>query len=68
MNQYPPGDFIGTAVKTLPEPGPDVPLQTVEINAGSLWGRYCVTFVAKRNPRQGMRSWFWTMHGGERIE
>ena len=46
MNQYPPGDFIGVAIKTLPAPSPDVPLQTVEINAGSLWGRYRVTFIA----------------------
>jgi hypothetical protein len=34
-----------------------------------LWGTYRITFVAKRNPRQGMRHyWFWTMDSGERIE
>lgn len=25
------------------------------------------TFIAKRNPRQGLRNWFWSMECGERI-
>jgi hypothetical protein len=34
-----------------------------------LWGRYRITFVAKRNPRQGMRNfWFWTMQSGAKLE
>ena len=67
MNQYPPGDFIGVAIKTLPAPGPDVPLQTLDIDAGPLWGRYRVVFAAKRNPRRGMRSWFWAGQSGKQI-
>jgi hypothetical protein len=51
-----------------PAPGPDVPPQTVVVDAAKLWGRYLITFVAKPNPRQGMRNfWFWTMAKGERL-
>ncbi len=68
MNQYPPGHFIAAAMKTLPPAGPDLPAQTVEIDAKPLWGLYRVTFVSRQNPRQGMRSWFWTMETGERLK
>ena len=53
MNEFPPGYFISDAMKGLPAAGPDVPPQTVEIDARPGWGRYRVTFVAKRNPRHG---------------
>lgn len=68
MNKYPPGNYISDAMRTLPPPGPDLPLQTVEIDAGHLWGRYQVTFLPKLNPRRGMRTWFWVMESGERID
>ena len=68
MNQFPPGDFIGKAMKGLPPAGPGLPPQTVEIDARPRWGLYRVTFVAMQNPRQGMRSWFWVMGTGERID
>lgn len=68
VNQFPPGDYIGAAMNKLPAARPDLAPQTVEIDAGPLWGRYRVTFVVKRNPRQGMRSWYWTMETGERLE
>jgi hypothetical protein len=68
LNQYPPGRFVAAAMNTLPVPGPGSELQTVEIDAGKLWGRYRVTFVAKLNPRHGMRTWFWTMESGERLD
>jgi len=42
----------------LPEPEPDVAPQTVEIDAGKLWGHYRVTFVVSMNPRPRMRRWF----------
>jgi hypothetical protein len=69
MNEYPPGEYISYAKQSLPTPGPDLPPQTVLVNAGPLWGAFWITFAAKRNPRQGMRHyWFWTMESGERIE
>jgi hypothetical protein len=68
MNQYPPGNYISDAMQTLPPAAPELPLQTVEIDAGPLWGRYRVTFRAKANPRRGMRSWFWVMNTGERLD
>ena len=68
MNEYPPGEYVGEAMKALPPPAPDVAPHTVVINAGEFWGRYQVTFVAKRNPRQGMRSWFWTVESGQRLD
>jgi len=37
-DQYPPGEYISRAKKSLPAPGPDLPPQTVEIDAGALWG------------------------------
>jgi hypothetical protein len=67
MNEFPPGSFISMAIKTLPPAGPDLPPQTVEIDARPGWGLYRVTFVVSQNPRQGMRSWFWVMDKGERI-
>jgi hypothetical protein len=67
MNEFPPGSFIAKAMKTLPPAGPDVAPQTVEIDARPGWGLYRVTFIARRNPRQGMRNWFWVMDTGERI-
>ena len=68
MNQFPPGHYIATAMNRLPPPGPDLPPQTVEIDAGPRWGRYRVTFAVKRNPRQGMRDWFWVMDTGTRLD
>ena len=56
MNGYPPGNHVGLAVNKLPAPGPDLPPQTVLVDAGPLWGTYRITFVAKRNLRQGMRA------------
>jgi len=67
MNEFPPGNYISKAMKGLPEAGPDVPPQTLEIDARPGWGLYRVTFIAMRNPRQGMRSWFWTLETGERL-
>jgi hypothetical protein len=67
MDQYPPGFYVSNAMKGLPAPGPESVLQTVEIDADR-WGRYLITFIAVRNPRRGMRRWFWTMHVGERVE
>ncbi len=65
MNKFPPGHFIASAIedamKTLPPAGPDLPPQTVEIDARPGWGLYRVTFIVMQNPRQGMRSWFWVM-------
>ena len=49
-------------------PGPDSELQTAEIDAGKLWGRYRVTFVAKLNPRRGMRTWIWATESGECLD
>ena len=46
----------------------DLPPQTVEIDARPAWGLYPVTFVVRQNPRQGMRSWFWVMDAGERLQ
>ena len=69
MNQYPPGNYLGLAMSKLPAPGADVPPQTIVLDAGPLWGSYRITFVAKRNPRQGMRNfWFWTMQSGAKLE
>ncbi len=69
MNQYPPGDYIGTTMGKLPPPGPDLPPQTVVIDAGRLWGRYRVVFIARRNPRQRMGDLcFWALSSGERIK
>jgi len=68
IDQYPPGDHVSRAQRSLPAAGPDQPLRTVEIDCGPLWGAYRITFKAKQNPRQGMRNWFWTMERGERIE
>jgi len=68
MNQYPPGDHVSRAQRTLRAAGPDQSLRTVEIDCGPLWGAYRITFIAKQNPRKGMRNWFWSMHRGERIE
>ena len=68
MDQYPPGEYVSRAKQALPAAGPDQPLRTVEIDAGSLWGVYRITFRARQNPRQGMRNWFWAMERGERIE
>jgi len=68
MNQYPPGDHVSRAQRTLPAAGPDQSLRTVEIDCGPLWGAYRITFIAKQNPRQGMRNWFWSLHRGERID
>lgn len=67
MDQYPPGEYVSRARQTLLAPGPDQPLRTVEIDCGP-GGAYRITFIAKQNPRRGMRNWFWTMHRGERIE
>ena len=68
MDQYPPGEYVSRALQTLPAAGPDQPLKTVDIDCGPLWGAFRITFIAKRNPRQGMRNWFWMMHKGERID
>ena len=68
MEAFPPGYYIATAMKKLAAAGPGMPPQAVEIDAGTLWGRYTVTFVAQRNPRQGMRSWFWVMESGRRMD
>ena len=62
MDRYPPA-YASQAMKQLP----DSVLQTVEIDANR-WGRYRITYIAVRNPRQGMRRWFWTMHAGERLK
>lgn len=67
MEQYPPGFFISKAIRTLPAAEPDLPPQTVEIDARPGWGVYRVTFVVRQNPRQGMRHWFWVMDKGERL-
>jgi len=67
MNQFPPGNYLSKAMQSLPAAGPDSQPQTVEIDARPGWGLYRVTFIAKQNPRQGMRSWFWTMESGERL-
>lgn len=68
MNEYPPGGYIADAIQTLPPAGPDVPPQAVEIDAGAHWGRFWVTFEAKRNTRGGMgRHWFWAMASGNRM-
>ena len=67
MNEFPPGYFIATAMNKLPAAGPEMPARTVEIDAGPMWGWYRVTFVVQRNPRQGMRSWFWVMETGVRL-
>ncbi len=68
MNQFPPGGYVADAMSRLPTPGPEIQPQTVEVDAGPAWGRYQITFEAKRNPRGGMgRHWFWAMASGERI-
>ena len=68
MNEYPPGGYIGEAINGLPSPGSDVGAQTVEVNAGPLWGCYRIVFVAHRNPRRGMLHWYWAMESGERLD
>lgn len=40
MNEYPPGNFLSSAMKSLPAAGPDVPPQTVEIDVRPGWGLY----------------------------
>ena len=68
MNQFPPGNYIAGAMKTLPAAGPGLPPQLVVIDAGPMWGRYRVTFKATSDPGQGMRGpWIWTMESGERL-
>lgn len=67
MNEFPPGEFVSLAMRGLPQAGPDATPQTVEIDAGKLWGRYRITFVASMNPRRGMRRWFWVMSEGKRL-
>lgn len=67
MNEFPPGYFIAMAMNKLPAASPEMPAQTVEIDAGPMLGRYRVTFVVQRNPRPGMRSWFWVMETGVRL-
>ena len=68
MNEFPPGAYIAGAIQGLPPPGPDLPPQTVTIDARPLWGAFRVTFVVRRNPRRRMDNWFWTMETGERLE
>jgi len=68
VNEFPPGYFISDAMKGLPAAGPDVPPQTVEIDARPGWGRYRVTFKVMQNPRRGMRTWFWTLDTGELLD
>jgi hypothetical protein len=68
MNEYPPGSYIADAMSRLPAPGPDAPPQTVEIDARPNWGRYRVTFVARRNPQEELpHYWFWAMQSGKRL-
>lgn len=69
MNQYPPGNYIGGAMKTLPPADPGLPPQVVVVDADPMWGRYRVTFQAKcdPNPRMG-NTWVWTIKSGERID
>jgi len=68
MNAYPPGGYLADAMQTLPPAAPDVPPQTVEVDAGGHWGRFRITFVCKRNPRRGMTKWFWAIDSGVCIE
>ena len=65
--QYPPGEYVSRASRVLAGGRSRPPLRTLETDAGPL-GAFQITFVAKQNPRQRMRDWFWTLHRGERIE
>jgi hypothetical protein len=67
MDQYPPGFYVSEGKKGLPTPGADSVLQTGELDAGP-WGWYRINYVAVQDPRQGMRNWFWTLHGGGRLD
>jgi len=51
VNEFPPGDFIARAIATLPAAGPDLPPQTVEIDARPGWGLYRVAFIFRRKGR-----------------
>ena len=62
--QYPSTKDLAAAIKSLPTPGADVPVQRVRIDAGSD-GHYIVTFVSRQNPE--MPSWFWGIESSERI-
>ena len=66
-NRFPPSNYLSAAIKALPRARPDVPPQTVEIDAGRIHGRYSVTFVVRPNPRQGTPAWFWGVKSSERI-
>ena len=65
-DRYPTTKDLAAAIKNLPNPGPDVPPQKVDIVAGPGFERYTVTFVARQNPALSTPTWFWGMQGSER--
>jgi hypothetical protein len=68
MNDYPPGCYLRDVMSGLPDPGPDVPPQAVDIDARSRWGLYRVTFIVRRNSEQEAQPyWFWAAASGKRL-
>ena len=65
-DQFPTSNYLAAAIKNLLLAGPNVPPQTIEIDAGAM-GRYRVTFVARQNPSRSTPAWFWGVESGERI-
>ena len=65
-DQFPKSNYLAAAIKDLLPAGPNIPPQTIEIDAGAM-GRYRVTFVARQNPGQRRSAWFWGVDRGERI-
>lgn len=65
-DRYPPTNCLAAAIKRLPHAGPDVPPQTIDIDAGLL-GRYSVIFVVRQNPDHVPPTWFWGVESSERV-
>ena len=63
---YPTTKDLAAAIRNLPNPGPDVSPQRVDIVAGPDSAHYSVTFVARQNPALSTPTWFWGMQSSER--
>jgi hypothetical protein len=67
IDRYPPTNALAAAIKHLPQPGPDVPPQAIEIDAGPGFGRYTVTFVVRLNGDRELPIGYWGVLSSERV-
>jgi hypothetical protein len=65
MSRPPSNDCVAAAIARLPAPHPDLPPQVVEVTAWPDTRRFRITFVVRRYPIAGSRTWFW---GIEKLE